>query len=83
MRVVKLVEISELKTGPFGTQFSANEYVIDGIPVINVKNIGYGNIIETGMGYVGQSTRWKDCLIIDCRRAILYLGEKGQWIDIA
>lgn len=56
MRVVKLVEISELKTGPFGTQFSANEYVIDGIPVINVKNIGYGNIIETGMGYVGQST---------------------------
>lgn len=35
MRVVKLVEISELKTGPFGTQFSANEYVIDGIPVIN------------------------------------------------
>ena len=51
MRVVKLKEISELKTGPFGTQFSANEYVLNGIPVINVKNIGYGNIITTGYSF--------------------------------
>ena len=48
MRTVKLREISELKTGPFGTQFSANEYVLEGTPVINVKNIGYGDIITTG-----------------------------------
>lgn len=56
MRTVKLREISELKTGPFGTQFSANEYVLDGTPVINVKNIGYGDIIITGLDYVGIET---------------------------
>ncbi len=56
MRVVKLKEISELKTGPFGTQFSANEYVLNGIPVINVKNIGYGNIITTDLDCVGSDT---------------------------
>ena len=45
VKTLKLKEISELKTGPFGTQFSAKEYVSEGIPVINVKNIGYGKII--------------------------------------
>lgn len=56
MRIVKLREISELKTGPFGTQFNANEYVLDGTPVINVKNIGYGNIVTLGLDYVGKDT---------------------------
>ena len=56
MRIVKLREISKLKTGPFGTQFSANEYVLNGIPVINVKNIGYGNIITTDLDCVGSDT---------------------------
>lgn len=56
MRTVKLREISELKTGPFGTQFSANEYALEGTPVINVKNIGYGDIITTGLDYVRIDT---------------------------
>ena len=56
MKTLKLKEISELKTGPFGTQFSAKEYVSEGIPVINVKNIGYGKIISEGLDYVGNST---------------------------
>ena len=56
MRNVKLRDISELKTGPFGTQLSASEYVSEGIPVINVKNIGYRSIIETGLDCVGANT---------------------------
>ena len=56
MRIVKLRDISELKTGPFGTQFNANEYVLYGTPVINVKNIGYGNIVTLGLDYVGKDT---------------------------
>ena len=56
MRNVKLRDISELKTGPFGTQLSASEYVSEGIPVINVKNIGYGSIFETGLDCVGANT---------------------------
>ena len=30
VKTLKLREISELKTGPFGTQFSAKEYVSEG-----------------------------------------------------
>ena len=56
MRIAKLNYIGELKTGPFGTQFSASEYVSEGIPVINVKNIGYGSIIETGLDHVSKNT---------------------------
>lgn len=36
-------EIS-LQTGPFGTQLRAADYTETGIPVINVRNIGYGSI---------------------------------------
>ena len=56
MRIAKLNDIAELKTGPFGTQFSASEYVSEGVPVINVKNIGYGSIIETGLDHVSKNT---------------------------
>ncbi len=56
MRIVKLRDISELKTGPFGTQFSASEYVVEGIPVINVKNIGYGSILASGLDHVSENT---------------------------
>ena len=33
-----------LQTGPFGTQLKASDYVEEGVPVINVRNIGYGNL---------------------------------------
>lgn len=64
MKTVKLREIAELKTGPFGTQFSAKEYVSEGIPVINVKNIGYGNIISEGL-FMLEPIHWKDCQSIN------------------
>lgn len=53
---VLLGEIASLKTGPFGTQLSASEYVKEGIPVINVRNIGYGEIITSDLEYVGEET---------------------------
>ena len=56
-RVVKIGDIASLKTGPFGTQFSAKEYTSEGIPVINVKNIGYGQILENDLDYIHESTR--------------------------
>ncbi len=34
----------ELQTGPFGTQLKASDYTEAGTPVINVRNIGYGNL---------------------------------------
>jgi type I restriction enzyme, S subunit len=33
-----------LQTGPFGTQLRASDYVEAGTPVINVRNIGYGDL---------------------------------------
>lgn len=56
-KVVKMGDIASLKTGPFGTQFSAKEYTSEGIPVINVKNIGYGQILENELDYIHESTR--------------------------
>ena len=36
--------LAELRTGPFGTQLHAHEYVDEGVPVINVRNLGWGNL---------------------------------------
>lgn len=51
-KVNRLKYAAAVKTGPFGTQLSASEYSDEGIPVINVKNIGYGTIIEDNLDYV-------------------------------
>ena len=56
-RICKLKEIAILKTGPFGTQFKASEYVDEGIPVINVKNIGYGNLYYEDLDFITEETR--------------------------
>lgn len=53
----KLKDIAILKTGPFGTQFKASEYVNEGVPVINVKNIGYGNLRYADLDYISEETR--------------------------
>lgn len=42
----------EIRTGPFGTQLKASEYVEHGIPVINVRNIGFGNLRPEKLEYV-------------------------------
>lgn len=55
-KIVTLGEIAEIKTGPFGTQFKASEYTKQGIPVINVKNIGYGNIVKSDLDFVNETT---------------------------
>lgn len=47
---------ANLQTGPFGTQLKANEYVESGIPVINVKNLGYGNVREDDLDFVDEKT---------------------------
>ena len=74
MKTLKLKEISELKTGPFGTQFSAKEYVSEGIPVINVKNIGYGKIISEGLDYVVNNPVPVSLLSGDRKLQIRFLG---------
>lgn len=54
----KLIDKGEanLQTGPFGTQLKASEYVEKGIPVINVKNIGFGDIRDSNLDFIDEKT---------------------------
>lgn len=47
---------AELKTGPFGTQLHASDYVKEGTPVINVRNIGFGDIREEKLEFISGET---------------------------
>lgn len=44
-----------LQTGPFGTQLKASEYTPEGTPVINVRNIGFGNLRKDDLEYLPES----------------------------
>lgn len=46
----------EIKTGPFGTQLKAAEYQSSGIPVLNVKNLGFSTINTEKLDRVGDET---------------------------
>jgi len=46
----------EIKTGPFGTQLKASEYVEQGTPVLNVKNLGYSTVVKSKLDRVGPAT---------------------------
>lgn len=46
----------EIKTGPFGTQLKASEYVEQGTPVLNVKNLGYSTVVKSKLDRVGATT---------------------------
>lgn len=76
-KTVKIGEIASLKTGPFGTQFSAKEYTSSGIPVINVKNIGYGQIIEDELKFVSEQTQERLSEHI-LRTGDIVFGRKGS-----
>ena len=42
------------QTGPFGTQLKASEYVEEGFPVINVRNIGMGDVRADNLEYINE-----------------------------
>ncbi len=47
---------AEVKTGPFGTQLHASDYVKEGTPVINARNIGFGDIRVEKLEYISEQT---------------------------
>ena len=45
-----------IKTGPFGTQLKASEYVSHGTPVLNVRNLGYSTVNMDKIDMVSDET---------------------------
>ena len=43
---------ASIQTGPFGTQLKASDYTDKGVPVINVRNIGYGDLRREKLEFV-------------------------------
>lgn len=56
-QIKRLKYCCSVKTGPFGTQLSADEYTEEGIPIINVKNIGYGVIKDVDLDKIPLSVK--------------------------
>ena len=44
----------DIQTGPFGTQLKASDYTSEGTPVINVRNVGYGNLRPDKLEFVPE-----------------------------
>ncbi|AVI63505.1 restriction endonuclease subunit S [Halomonas sp. GFAJ-1] len=67
---------AEVKTGPFGTQLRASDYVEKGTPVINVRNIGFGSIRPDKLEYIPEEVvkRLSNHLL---RKGDIVFGRKG------
>lgn len=53
--VITIGEISDVKTGPFGSALHSDDYVLNGVPIITVEHIGNIDIdISNGVPKVGK-----------------------------
>jgi len=57
IKIQELVDSGEaaIQTGPFGTQLKASDYTHSGVPVINVRNIGFGDVRANNLEYLGEA----------------------------
>jgi type I restriction enzyme S subunit len=67
---------ANLQTGPFGTQLKASDYVEEGVPVINVRNIGNGRLRAEKLEFLNERMAAK----LDAhrlQRGDIVFGRKG------
>lgn len=78
INISELIESDEasIQTGPFGTQLKAKDYVASGTPVINVKNVGFGEIRHAGLEYVDDKMKEKLSAHI-LQKGDIVFGRKG------
>ena len=74
--ISRLKYCCKVKTGPFGTQLSADEYTDGGTPIINVKNIGYGTVNEDDLDRIPDSVKMRLSTHI-LRKGDIVFGRKG------
>lgn len=66
----------DIQTGPFGTSLKASDYTEEGTPVINVRNIGYGDLRPDKLEYVPEEIT--DRLSVHLlREGDIVFGRKG------
>jgi type I restriction enzyme S subunit len=49
--------VAEIRTGPFGTQLRASDYSDHGVPVLNVRNLGFGTLRQADIERVGSEVQ--------------------------
>jgi type I restriction enzyme S subunit len=78
LTVGDLVEagVANIQTGPFGTQLKASDYVEEGTPVINVRNIGFGDLKPEKFEFVNDETAERLATHLLQRQDIVF-GRKG------
>ena len=47
--------VADIQTGPFGTQLKARDYTSEGTPVINVRNVGFGELRPEKLEYLPET----------------------------
>lgn len=78
IKIAELVGSGEatLQTGPFGTQLKASDYVAQGTPVINVRNVGFGDIRRENLEYLDERMVYKLSAHLLAKDDIVF-GRKG------
>ena len=66
---MKIKDFAIVQAGPFGTQLHKEEYVNNGIPMLNAKNIGNGVVDLTSVEYVSEAV---------CQRLPRYVIKVGD-----
>lgn len=68
--------IADIQTGPFGTQLKASDYIEDGVPVINVRNIGYSELRPEKIEFISDSKSEK-LSVHKLEKSDIVFGRKG------
>lgn len=55
--VVKVENIADVKTGPFGSALHAEDYVLEGTPIITVEHLGDEGIKQRNAAYNFENPR--------------------------
>lgn len=67
---------AEIRTGPFGTQLRASDYSDDGVPVLNVRNLGFGTLRRADLERVGTEVQERLSAHL-LREGDIVFGRKG------
>jgi len=70
--VVKLSDIANVKTGPFGSALHEKDYVSDGVPIITVEHLGERGVLKSTYPMVSESDHKRLSNYILCKGDIVF-----------